>query len=509
MRKPSSSKPRTPPKGQRVTVSASTTIRGSTASQQAEEFRRDGGGYQGELLGGGAAASSPREVTPHERARLVKLSRANYKRSGVYGQVLDTMVNFALADGATITAEPEATDKALRAVLDDPVNAWHRGLRQKFTTLLIDGELPLTIAIPSRGKGPSGKPTLSGAVVIGRLEPETIRAVEVAQLNVDHVLAVEFEDDNRKKFKLPIARPGVELAAMPDGTAAACLLWKVNPIGRRGVPYLSRSLDKCAMLDSVVDELARKAEYTNRFWLHATYESTGDAKENARIEAQLLEWLRSWTPGEAAATTANVKVNVYAPDLKLPDVRAFVEMLLEYILGSHGIPRMWYAAGGDTNRATAVEQGTPIHRAIDALQAELRASIEDLVRFLLWVLREAGVIPARPADASPNDEEFEVTMADVATRDSLRDVNELQGLTVALDAMHASGIISWGERQAIGRAALKGKSFGDLIRPENAPEEPKDAGLTPPPPGAVPGFPGDAAPEDGNGAEGGTPPAGA
>ena len=491
----------------RVSVSASTStevLRGATAAQQADEFRRDGP-YQGERIGGGGP--SERELTPTERMRLVRLSRANYKRSGVYGQVLDTLVNFALADGATITAQDPATDLALRRVLDDPANGWHRSLRSKITTLLVDGEVPLTIAVPSRGMSPAGHPMPSGAIVIGRLEPETIRGVEVARLNCDHVVAVTFEGDDRKAYRLPVARPGAKLEPMPDGTLAACLLWKVNALGRRGVPYLSRSLDKATMLDAVVDELSRKAEYTNRFWLHASYESTGDARENKAIEARLLEWLRSWTPGEAAVTTANVKVNVVAPDLKLPDVKAFVEMLLEYILGSHGIPRMWYAAGGDTNRATAVEQGTPIHRAIDALQAEIRAAIEDLVRFLLYVLREAGVIPPREvAEDDPAGEEFAVTMADVATRDSLRDVNELGGLTMALDAMHASGILAWQERQAIGRRACQGKSFGDLIRPENAPTEPEAAGLSKPPPGAIPGYPDDEpSPEGGNGAEGGTP----
>lgn len=475
---------RSSPKTHRVTASASTSTsrraRASSPAQQAEEFRRDGGGYQGQLLG---SFSVERDLTATERAKLLRLSRLNYKRSGIYGQVIDTLVNFAVGDGAVVSCKSPAAQTFWDRFASRPENSWDRTYPQRVTTLLVDGEYVLTLTVPMRGMGEDGKAILSGNVLVGRLEPESIEETETSQINVDRLLGFTFRPDGAKApIRLPIAAPNVTLRDNGDGTATAAQLWRVNTLGRRGVPYLSRSLDKATMLDAVVDELARKAEYSSRFWLWATYESTGDGRENKALERKLLTWLRSWTPGEAAVTTSNVKVQAVAPNLAIPDVRAFVEMLLEYILGSHGIPRMWYSAGGDTNRATAVEQGTPIHRALDRLQSLLRADLEDLVRFVLWVGKASAILPSETSD------ECSVTMADVATRDSIRDVNELTGLVVALDNLFASRIISDAERQAIGRRALQGKSFGDLIRPEGAPPLQKP-GLSAPPPGSMPGFP--------------------
>lgn len=466
-------------------TSASTTARGrargATPSQQADDFRRDGPSYQGALMGGWSAE---RDVSPEDRRKLVRLSRLNYKRSGVYGQVIDTLVDFAVGDGVVVSCKDSRAQAFWDRFGNDPANLWDRSYRQRITTRLVDGEYVLTLTVPFRGPDGRGGSILSGSVLAGRLEPDTIVEITRSQVNIDRIVSLKFQPEGQADaFTIPIARPGVALRDNGDGTGTACLFWACNKLGGRGTPYLSRSLDKATMLDAVVDEMARKAEYTSRFWTQADFTSTGDKREDAKVRRELLAWLRSWVPGEAAVTTGGVKVNVHAPNLGLPDAKAFVELVLEYILGSHGIPRMWYAAGGDTNRATAVEQGTPIHRRLDALQADLRCELEDVVRFVLWVGQAAGILGP---DVSPD---FTITMADVATRDSIRDVNELNGLVLALDSLVASEIISPLERQAIGRRALQGKSFGDLVTPEGAPAI-TPPGLEAPPPGAVPGFPG-------------------
>lgn len=476
-------------------VSRRRRVGAASPGQQADDFRRDGPSYQGALLGG---FSAERDLSPEDRRRMVRLSRLNHKRSGVYGQVLDTLVDFTVADGAVVACTDPRAQAFWDRVTMDPANAWDRTYRQRVTMRLVDGEYVLTATVPFRGLDANAQPILSGTVLFGRMEPDSITAIETSEINVDRLLSLAFQPAGAlKPFTLPMARPNVKLRDNGDGTGTAAFFWRCNTLGVRGVPYLSRSLDKATMLDAVVDELARKAEYTSRFWLHATYDSTGDKREDAKVRRELLAWLRSWTPGEAAATTGNVKVTAIAPELGVVDAKAFVDLVLEYVLGSHGIPRMWYAAGGDTNRATAVEQGTPIHRRLDALQSDLRSEIEDVIRFVLWVGKASGVLPPDVPET------FSVTMADVATRDSIRDVNELQGLVMALDSLVASEIISPVERQAIGRRALQGKSYGDLLKPETAPTI-TPPGLSAPPPGSMPGFgTGDtgmgAAPESGRG----------
>lgn len=467
--------------------------RPTSASVQSERdaWARDDGYESGRGTWG--QSSYDRDMTPTERLRAVRMSRVNYKRSGVYGQIVDTLRNFIVGDGVQKEYESDSVGEWMKKVLEAPANAWDRELPRRVTAWLVDGERVNSYTVPLRGESPGGSATYAQLLAIGCMEPDAIEKTRVARVNHDHVLALVMkEEDTGKSIEYPtIVSTAQEeppkLHDNGDGTATAVQFMRINVLGRRGLPYLSRSLDKATALDAAVDELARKIEYTSRFWLHATYETTGDKQKDAKLEADLLAWLKSWTPGEAAVTTGNVKVTAIAPNLQIVDCKAFVEMLLEYILGSHGIPRMWYAAGGDTNRATAVEQGTPVHRQIDALQSALKAEIEAEFRFLIRIGKMVGAIP------EGEDEEFTVTMADVATRDSLRDVNELNGIVSALDGAVASSIISPKERQAMGRAAFKGKAIGEFLEqePPPLPGEAKPTG--------VPGHPETGTGDDGMG----------
>lgn len=493
----------------RVSTSARLRVKGGAAEDGAA-YRRDAND------GPMAALSAAREPTPAERMRAVRLSRINHKRSGVYGQIVDTLVNFVYGDGVTVTCKSDAETAFVRKVFEDPENDWDGTLRKKLVALLIDGEYILSATSPIRGNV-NGVPTPASAVLFGRMEPESVVGVKTRKLNADVVTHLVFRGEDSKDFTLPVLGRGTEPLATEDGLAGV-FFWRVNTLGRRGMPYLSRSLDKATMLDACVEHLAGKAEHANRFWMHATYEpepgtDRAAKTKNEKTEAELRAWLESPEVGAVAATTKGIEVKAIAPVLGVVEARDLVELLLEYILGSHGIPRMWYSAGGDTNRATAVEQGTPIHRAIDALQAVLRGMIEDVVRYVLRIGRASGAIPAPAAPApvpgaqAPTDDGVVVTMADVATRDSLRDVDELAKLVAVLDSFVASQILSAVEAQAIGRKAMQGKSWGDLVKKETAPPVPVPAPtIAPPPPGYRPGQPAPQAPPRGDPGAGAPPP---
>lgn len=444
----------------------------SSVATDHEDWKRDRGEH--DPFGG---VNGDRDVTPAQRARLVRMSRVAYKKTGVYGQVVDTLVNFVLGDGVVVTARDRGVQEYLKKVLDDPANEWHAAMRRRVIDLLVDGELPLSLTVPHRPgvKTDLGMPVLTHRVLIGTMEAGDVASVKCSRVNKDRILSVSFAHGG-KTDEYPIARPHVTMRDNGDGTSTAVVFWRVNVLGTRGNPYLSRSVDTAKLLDDAVGEMARRWEYLSRFWMHATYETTGDAKKDEALEKKLVAWMVSNEPGEALATTGGVKVNAVTPDLKLPDQQAGYETILDYILGSHGVPRMWYSSGGDTNRATSVEQGTPIHRSIDALQATVKGGIEQVVSFIVWVGQESGQI-ATTADTS-----FSVAMADVATRDSLRDVQEISALTMALDPLVENGTITAVERQRILRAVVKGKQYGEHL--EDA--EPMLPGAAPDPRATLP-----------------------
>lgn len=450
----------------------------TSAAQQASDFLRDKGDDAYALKGIG----TDRDMTALERLKAVRLSRLNMKRSGIYGQLVDTMVNFVVGDGVMPKYEDSDVQAYLDEVLEHPINDFQRSQRARFTTTLVDGEYLLGITIPTREVTSPGVPiNLSRMPMLGRMDSDAIEEVEVAAVNQDCVMRVSVDPGMGKpKVTYPVARPGVEPRDNGDGTATAVLLWRVNALKRRGLPWFSRVLDKAHMLDGVVDELARKAKYTSRFWLHGTYEDQSDPKKNKAIERKLLAWLRSWNPGEALASTKGVEVNCFAPDLKLQDQKALYDLIVDYILGSHGIPRHWFSSGDGTNRATSVEQGTPIFRAIDAAQSGYVADCEALFAYIIWIGKQNGAIPK---DAS---EKGSAVPSDVATRDSIRDTKEVNDLMAALDMAVANGTLWRSEAQKIGRRLFASKGWGDDLDMDNPPPLPEE-GAGAPGLGALPG----------------------
>ena len=293
-RRPSKAPPRLPV---RVSSSARARVKGGAAEDGAA-FRRDAND------GPMAALSAARDPSPVERMRAVRLSRINHKRSGVYGQIVDTLVNFVYGDGVTVTCKSEAETAFWKRTAEDPENDWDGTLRRKLVGLLIDGEFILSATSPIRGNV-NGVPTPSAAVLFGRMEPETVVGVKTRKLNADVVTHLVFRGDDSKDFTLPVLGRGVDPVPTEDGLAGV-FFWRVNTLGRRGMPYLSRSLDKATMLDACVEHLAGKAEHANRFWMHATYEpepgtDKASRAKNQKTEEELRAWLESPEPGAVAA----------------------------------------------------------------------------------------------------------------------------------------------------------------------------------------------------------------
>lgn len=475
----------------------------------ADDFVRDDfegtGRYQGKRYG---AASDDAELTEKERATAIKKSRRAYKQSGAYGAILDRMTDFVLGDGVAINVRDHASHEWLHEVLERPEIAWSKNLRARYLRLLVDGELPLLLRVQERTEGKA-----SQNVSVGRLPVEGITRLLTPETNADDVVAVTYRADaGGAPLTYPIASPGapmlrvrttqagrtvlaplgdgplVMLSEIPgtatspieqekaaevgseaepaagssDAVLAAVALWQVNTIGRRGAPLLTRILDKSDVLDQTVSQMARKHEYLNRHYAIAHYTPTGDAQKDEVLEKQLLGFLTGMSEGAALAKARDgrgqnsVEIDTKAPDLKTQDQSSMYELLLDFVLGAHGIPRMWYSSGGDTNRATAVEQGTPIFRTIKARQAELKGLVEDFVRWLLWIGSLAN--PSVKADA-----EIEVVMADLATRDSLRDVEEVAGVAVGVRELIDLGAITAAEGIAIVRQVLKSKAIGETL----------------------------------------------
>lgn len=462
----------------------------SSASRQAESASTDRDAWVRDQGDVGPQGSSGRGISDGQRAIAVRKSRVEYDKSAVYGGVLDRFIDFVLGDGIVIKAGNAVVDLWLQEQLK---HGWYGKERKHVENLLIDGENLLVVRAAARG---DNVPT--GVVRIGALDPLNIGRITTNRFDQDDVVSVEVRPESGVggTLDLPVVRadepvqPKRVEEKVGDQVRAGYLLgsfWRVNTRGERGVPVLLRTLDHAADLDNLVSGLASQLEYVRRLWLHATVtmqdDTTADGKPGkfAALKNELLAWASSLQPGAMLVTTGGengVKISPFAPKMEMADAKALYDVVLEMCLGGNGIPRMWFGSAHDASRTSAAEQGTPIFRAIQSRQAEIRACVEQLVRAILAMGEAAGV-----AGVTSNAE-IEVTMATVATRDSERDVREIAALGASLAVAVDRNALTEEEAAEILRNAIKSKTFGaGITGPAPKPEPPP----TLPAPGALPG----------------------
>lgn len=447
----------------------------SIAEQQAREFVRDGGGYQGRVLGIGAP---DRALTPTERMRALRFARSLFKRNGVYGQLVAKFVEHTIGDGVVVGdyEDREVGDYVTR-VLEDRRNRFAALLPELWRETINEGEYLMTVETDRRNLFESTAPAIpTGVVRFGRIEVDRVKSVRVDAANPDRILEIEIDHGSGLSQWFPViggdsvfpAQDAVLANGKPvlTGVMTAIAYWSVNRIAARGSPKLLRILDKVGIVDEVVDANARKAEYLNRFWMEAKYDATGEKESDDAFEGDALDFMRNGQPGEAfiSSRTRNFEMRAITPDLKVMDQRALFDLALEYVLGSEGVPRMWFSSGGETNRATAIEQGSPIYRTIVAMQGDCQRQIEDLVSYLIRLGKLSGRIrPAAP-------EGFSVLMSAVSTRDAQRDIGVITQLGSTLQMAESAGYVRREEAQRLFRAALRSQATFEADLEDELPE---------------------------------------
>jgi len=446
----------------------------SVPARQAREFARDGEGfYQDRRLG---VRGADRGLTSIQRHTVVRFARDNYKRNGVYGRLLKSTVDFTLGDGIVLTdwEDPEVKVHVER-ILNDRRNAWDRRLAKRWRETLNEGEYLLTLETDRRNPYDDGPAVPTGVIRFGRFEVDQIDDIKVSTTDPDRIVAVNIKHEDGRVVAYPVIGPGrmpVQDAAPVDGVPVATggmtaiAYWSIERLAGRGTPLLMRILEKVDLVDEVVDQNLRKGELLNRFFAHGEYNAEGDEKGDENFEGDLLRFIQNPEPGEGfvSSTQRGVKITAMAPKLEMLDQKALFDLVLEFVLGSVGFPRMWFSSSGETNRATAVEQGSPVHRMLISLQAELKGLVEDLVRYLIWIGKKSGRIRA---DAGKG---FTVQMASIATRDAQRDVSVLQQLEALLSSAVRAGDLHPHEKQRIVRGMLEAQTTFEVNLDDEAPE---------------------------------------
>ncbi len=413
-----------------------------------------------------------------------KASGYLWQRNGVAKKAITNMRSFVAADGFQVVAT--SSDTVIREQLQKRLerfwflNSWDENLGPRVDSLGIDGEWWFIACDPNE----------MGDVKLCKVLPDNIKGVEADELDSERMAYLCFNKEmtlkqngqTMKVDKLPIVNRNEN--GEFEGRVHALQINKLCD-QTRGFSDLLPAID---WLDDLSKLLKCEVE---RFLMQKSLvfdvEVDGDAADEKVIAlADQIEEDGPPEPGDLNVHTKSVKWTMQTPDMKLTDSVEFIRFYLNLCCGSINTPPHWFSEGGDVNKATASEMGTPIWAFIRDRKRAIIAFLRQVIRHALWEAREIHKIP-----------EDQLTFS-IVSRDPDPSAFEVIGtglmnfLTTLAGAVQAK-LMSQMEARRCWRNVLQGLGLGQLLDPveskDNTPPEAQASGQQGTQPGDGGGLP--------------------
>lgn len=165
-----------------------------------------------------------------------------------------------------------------------------------------------------------------------------------------------------------------------DAYTGSCFYFPLNELSNqaRGYSDLLQVVDWIDQNETVLFDLADREAMAGFFIADVTLESA--TSDEIKIRAGELG---KNPPKKGSVRVHNEKEtwDLTAPDLKQPASVETHRAIETYAWGGMGLPNSWYGHGDDTNLATAVAQGTPTFRSLQAQQDTDKAMFVEMLQF--------------------------------------------------------------------------------------------------------------------------------
>jgi hypothetical protein len=162
----------------------------------------------------------------------------------------------------------------------------------------------------------------------------------------------------------------------------------------------------------------------------------------AAVKEERNEFVKAIAKGTGQVYAHNDKISVEAKSASIEATESadMARLFRTQVLGARNIPESWYSSGGETNRATAGEQGDVTMRRLIGLQEELKDIFETLLRYaydqLAW--KQKGKFPSR----AKGGVRIEVVLPPVQEKDATRAAATMASLEASLEAAIEAELVS-------------------------------------------------------------------
>lgn len=380
--------------------------------------------------------------------------------------LVNIVAAFVLAQGLPFEAEDDDVKDVLKKFWADPINNLDLEQGNFLRQLAIFGEQCWPVFVAEQ----------TGAVRLGYLDPENIQQVVRDPENVRVVIGIVAKPSTGagegRKYRVvlhPDAEPFVsaDARAWREENTEECFYFAINKLSNeeRGSSDLFVLADWLDGYEQFLFDFLERWPQQNAFiW---------DVLLKDKTDKEIDEWLRKnggiLKPGTIRAHNDGVVYTAVSPELKTIEAETGARVIRNHVLGAQGLPEHWFGGGGDVNRATASEMGTPAFRMIEDRQKVWKFILETMLRYVIRKAREKGMLRVtdEAADAF-SVQTYQLDKGDLATFSTA-----VQSLSAALTAAQTQG---WITQERAARVFAFGLSFvGYELDADDAADEAKGA----------------------------------
>ncbi len=313
------------------------------------------------------------------RDRQLKIVFNLYMKEPFAKTIIDTINDFVFGDGFSYSIEfknsktPKYKETQAMEILDRfwKINKFDLRLEKKGIDLSLNGMLCLPVFVNKQG----------GEVRLGFADPQNIDTVVVNPLNVEDAQVIKFKTiTGQTKKTLTVIKEDLEdvFSDSYELLNGECFFFPINNVSNQpeGISDLLVSADMIDMTSSLLYNILKHSELSYLMFQDVTVKGSIDPQEWAKKNPIP-------NPGERIVHNDKVEIKLLTPDIKANNSTEIVRLFKNIILLSKRMPEHWFSDGGNTNLATAVEQGTAVFRLLKNRQQYWVYILEQILMFVL------------------------------------------------------------------------------------------------------------------------------
>ncbi|MFI5144150.1 MAG: hypothetical protein ACHQJ4_01015 [Ignavibacteria bacterium] len=327
--------------------------------------------------------SAVKGLNPIARDRQLDIVYSLFLKNGLAKRILEIRNDFIFGDGFkySVTGKniPDAKIAQAMEVLDEfwELNRMDLRFEKKGFDLSLNGMLVMPVFVNK----------INGAVKLGFVDPKNIDKVITNPMNVEEITGVKLKGAERSRSTqhpsstLRVIRLNEDINDINYGLLDGdCFYFAINNVSNQpeGVSDLLGSADWLDMLDRLL--------YNTLQFVNALSKYFQDVELTGADEKRIEQWKQKNPVSQNLSRFVHnekVKYSILTPNINNADPSEIVRLYKNIVLGSQGFPEHWFADGGNTNLATAVEQGTPVMRQLKNRQQYIIYILQTMLRFAL------------------------------------------------------------------------------------------------------------------------------